>query len=46
MVSFMPRQLYPGEMAHGIHWIGGWVDLRDGLHDVEKKKFITLPSLV
>jgi hypothetical protein len=26
-----------GERAACIHWIGGWVDLRGGLDDVEKK---------
>jgi hypothetical protein len=35
----------PGECAPGTHWIGGWVDLRAGLHDVEKKKLLTLPGL-
>jgi hypothetical protein len=29
----------------GTHWIGGWVDLRAGLDDVEKRKFLTLPGL-
>jgi hypothetical protein len=27
------------------HWIGGWVDPRAGLDDVEKKKFLILPGL-
>jgi hypothetical protein len=27
------------------HWIGGWVDPRAGLDDVEKRKFLTLPGL-
>jgi hypothetical protein len=26
----------PGERAPGTHWIGGWVDPRAGLDDVEK----------
>jgi hypothetical protein len=26
----------PRERAHGIHWIGGWVDLRAGLENLEK----------
>jgi hypothetical protein len=26
----------PGEIAPGTHWIGGWVDPRAGLDDVEK----------
>jgi hypothetical protein len=35
----------PRESAPGTHWIGGWVDLRTGLNDVEKRKFLTLPGL-
>jgi hypothetical protein len=34
-----------GERTPGTHWIGGWVDLRSGLDDVEKRKFLTLPGL-
>jgi hypothetical protein len=41
----MPRPLYPGEKPPGTHWIGGWVDLRAGLDDLEKRKFFTLPGL-
>jgi hypothetical protein len=26
----------PGEIAPGTHWIGGWMDPRAGLDDVEK----------
>jgi hypothetical protein len=37
--------LTPGEIAPGTHWIGGWVDLRAGLDDLEKRKFLTLPGL-
>jgi hypothetical protein len=40
-----PAALPPGERARGTHWIGGWVDLRAGLDDLEKKKFFTLPGL-
>jgi hypothetical protein len=29
----------------GTHWIGGWVDLRAGQDDLEKRKFLTLPGL-
>jgi hypothetical protein len=29
----------------GTHWIGGWVDSRAGLDDVEKRRFLTLPGL-
>jgi hypothetical protein len=37
---FTPRGKSPG-----THWIGGWVDHRAGLDDVEKRKFLTLPGL-
>jgi hypothetical protein len=37
--------LCPGERAPSSHWIGGWVDPRAGLNDVEKRKFLTLPGL-
>jgi hypothetical protein len=32
-----PGRFNPGERAPGTHWIGGWVDLRVGLDDEEKK---------
>jgi hypothetical protein len=45
-VNFTPRTLYPpGKRSPGTHWIGGWVDLRAGLDDLEKRKFLTLPGL-
>jgi hypothetical protein len=34
-----------GRFTPGAHWIGGWVDPRAGLDDVEKRKFLTLPGL-
>jgi hypothetical protein len=34
-----------GERAPGNHWIGGWVDPKVGLDEVEKRKFLTLPAL-
>jgi hypothetical protein len=40
-----PTALTPGKSPPGTHWIGGWVDLRDGLDDLEKRKFLTLPGL-
>jgi hypothetical protein len=40
-----PGRFTPGERAQGTHRIGGWVDLRAGLDDVEKRKFLTLPGL-
>jgi hypothetical protein len=36
VVSFTPRPLYPRERAPGTHCIGGWVDPRAGLDDMEK----------
>jgi hypothetical protein len=35
-----PDRFTPGERAPDTHWIGGWVDPRAGLDDVEKGKFI------
>jgi hypothetical protein len=29
----------------GTHCIGGWVDPRAGLDDVDKRKFLTIPGL-
>jgi hypothetical protein len=40
-----PTTLPPRERAPGNHFIGGWVDPRAGLGDVEKKKFLTIPGL-
>jgi hypothetical protein len=40
-----PGRFTPGERAPGTHWIGGWVDPRAGLNDVEKGKFFILPGL-
>jgi hypothetical protein len=40
-----PGRFITGERAPGTHWIGGWVDLRAGLNDVEKRKYLILPGL-
>jgi hypothetical protein len=40
-----PGRLTPVERSCGTHWIGGWVDLRAGLDDLKKRKFLTLPGL-
>jgi hypothetical protein len=40
-----PCRFILGERAPGTHWIGGWVDPRAGLDDVEKRKFFILPGL-
>jgi hypothetical protein len=45
VVSFTPRPLHPRERAPGTHCIGGWVDPRAGLDDMENRKFLTLPGL-
>jgi hypothetical protein len=45
VVSFMPRPLYARERAPGSNWIGGWVDPRAGLDDLQKKKYLTLTGL-
>jgi hypothetical protein len=34
-----------GERALSTNWIGGWVDPRADLDDVEKRKFFALPGL-
>jgi hypothetical protein len=31
-----PRRFTPEERVPGTHWIGGWVDPRAGLDDMEK----------
>jgi hypothetical protein len=40
-----PGRFTPGERAPGTHCVGGWVDTRAGLDDVEQRKFLTLPGL-
>jgi hypothetical protein len=40
-----PCRFTPSERARGTHKIGGWVDPRGGLNDVEKRKFLTLQGL-
>jgi hypothetical protein len=37
-----PGRFTPGERAPGTHYIGGWVDPKSGLYDVEKGKFLSL----
>jgi hypothetical protein len=34
----------PGRFTLGTHWIGGLVDPRAGLDDVQKRNFLTLPG--
>jgi hypothetical protein len=40
-----PADLPPGKEPTRIHWIGGWVNPRAGLDDVEKRKFLILGGL-
>jgi hypothetical protein len=35
----------PGRFTPSTHWRGGWVDLRAGLDDLEKRQFLTPPGL-
>jgi hypothetical protein len=35
----------PGRFTPGTRWIGGWVNPRAGLDDVDSRKFLTLPGL-
>jgi hypothetical protein len=40
-----PGRFTPGERAPSTHWVGGWVNLRTGLDDVENRKSLALPGL-
>jgi hypothetical protein len=40
-----PGRFTPGDKAPGTRWIGGWVDTRTSLDDVENRKFFILPRL-
>jgi hypothetical protein len=40
-----PGRFTTRERAPGTNWIGGWVDLKADLDDLEKRKFLTLPGL-
>jgi hypothetical protein len=40
-----PGRFTSWERAPGTHWIGGWVDYRTSLDDMEKRKFLTLLGL-
>jgi hypothetical protein len=40
-----PGRFTPGERISGLHWIGGWVEPRVGLNDVETKNVLPLPGL-
>jgi hypothetical protein len=40
-----PCRFTPGERTPGTHWIGGWMGPRDGLDNVENRKFLTFLGL-
>jgi hypothetical protein len=40
-----PDRFVLGKRAPCTYWIGGWVNPRAGLDDVEKRKFLILPGL-
>jgi hypothetical protein len=40
-----PGRFTPEERSPGTHWIGGWLDSRTGLYDVENIKILPLPGL-
>jgi hypothetical protein len=44
--SFTPPPLYRRKRAYGTHWIGGWVNPRADLDDVEKRKEISVAVAV
>jgi hypothetical protein len=35
----------PSRLTPGTYWTGGWVCLRTGLDDVERRKILPLPEL-
>jgi hypothetical protein len=37
--ALRPGRFIPGDTDPGTHWIGGWVNPRAGLDDLEKRKF-------
>jgi hypothetical protein len=44
--QFTPLPLYPRRKSPPCpHCIGGWIDPRTGLDDLEKRKFLILPGL-
>jgi hypothetical protein len=40
-----PGRFTPGEIVPRTHWIGGWMDRRTCLDDMENGKFLTLTGL-
>jgi hypothetical protein len=44
-LALRPGRFTPAAITPGTHCIRGWVNLRAGLDDVEKRKFLTLLGL-
>jgi hypothetical protein len=44
-VELDPGRFTLGERALGTHWVGGWLEPRAALDDMDKRKFLTLPGL-
>jgi hypothetical protein len=40
-----PGRFTPGERTPGTHWIGGWVDPRAHLDNLEERKYLILTAL-
>jgi hypothetical protein len=40
-----PGRFTSGERTPGTHWIGGWVDLKASLDNLEKRKSLAPPGL-
>jgi hypothetical protein len=40
-----PDRFTSGERVHGTHWIGGWVDPRACMDNMERRKFLTSSGL-
>jgi hypothetical protein len=40
-----PDRSNPGEIAHGTHWMRGWVTPRGGLDAMEKRKILPLSGI-
>jgi hypothetical protein len=46
VVNFtLSRRFTPGKISPCIHWIGGWVTLRDELDAVEKSKVLPFAGI-
>jgi hypothetical protein len=41
----VPAALSPREISPRTHWIGGWMDLRTDLDDVERRQILPLQGI-